>query len=97
MNVSIQLTKKAFFSTKGTTTMLRDVDLGTAMAICDALRDLPHANVEATIVVENQPTATSRRPARPSQQPQRVRTGLDGADSLRRLHPAGHLTPARAR
>ncbi|HET7863271.1 MAG TPA: hypothetical protein VFL86_02590 [Burkholderiaceae bacterium] len=97
MNVSIQLTKKAFFSTMGTTTMLRDVDLGTAMAICDALRDLPHANVEATIVVENRPTAASSRHARHSQQPQRVRAGVGGADSLRRWHPEDHLSPARAR
>jgi hypothetical protein len=95
MNVSIQLTKTAFSSTAGKTTMLRDVDLGTAMAICAALRDLPQADVEAVVVVENQPTA--KRPARHSQQPQRSRAGLGWAGWLRGLRPLGGLTPAQAR
>lgn len=65
MNVSIQLTKTALSSNAGKSMILRDVDLDTALAISAALRDLPHADVEAMIVVENLPT--TKRPARKPQ------------------------------
>ncbi len=73
MNVSIQLTKTAHSSNAGKSMTLRDVDLDTALAISAALRDLPHADVEAVIVVENLPVA--KRPARPSHKPQPARAG----------------------
>jgi len=73
MNVSIQLTKTALSSNAGKSMVLRDVDLDTALAISAALRDLPHADVEAVIVVENLPTA--KRPARPSHKSQAARHG----------------------
>jgi hypothetical protein len=97
MNVSIQLTKTAFSSNAGKSMVLRDVDLDTALAISAALRELPHADVEAVIVVENLPIA--KRPARPSQQPQRARTGagLGWAGWLRGLRPLAGLPSALAR
>jgi hypothetical protein len=74
MSVSIQLTKTAHCANAGKSIVLRDVDLDTALALSAALRDLPHADVEAVIVVENLPVA--KRPARPSHQP--ARTGWAG-------------------
>jgi hypothetical protein len=75
MNVSVQLTKTAHSANAGKSMVLRDVDLDTALALSAALRDLPHADVDAMIVVENQPTA--KGPARPSHPPARAgaRTG----------------------
>jgi len=73
MNVSIQLTKTALSSNAGKSMVLRDVDLDTALAISAALRELPNADLEAVIVVENLPTA--KRPARPSRKPQDAHRG----------------------
>ena len=73
MNVSIQLTKTALSSNAGKSMVLRDVDLDTALAISAALRELPNADLEAVIVVENLPVA--KRPARPSHKSQRARAG----------------------
>jgi len=73
MNVSIQLTKTALSSNAGKSMVLRDVDLDTALAISAALRELPNADLEAVIVVENLPVA--KRPARPSHKSQPARAG----------------------
>ena len=83
MKVSIQLTKTAHSSNAGKQMILRDIELDTALAISAALRELPHADVEAVIVVENLPTAT--RPARPSHKPQRARASMGWAGWLRGL------------
>ena len=97
MNVSIQLTKTALSANAGKSMILRDVDLDTALAISAALRELPNADVEAMIVVENLPT--TQRPARPSQQPARARTGagLGWAGWLRGLRPLAGLPTGLAR
>ena len=96
MNVSIQLTKTAFSSDAGKSMVLHDMDLDNALAISAALRELPQADVEAVIVVENLPTA--KRPARPSQQPQRARPGLGWwAGWLGGLRPLMGLPTALAR
>ncbi|HET7868052.1 MAG TPA: hypothetical protein VFL86_26900 [Burkholderiaceae bacterium] len=95
MNVSIQLTKTAHSSSADKSMVRRDVDLDTALAISAALRDLPHADVEAVIVVEELPTA--KRPARPSHRPQRARTGMDWAGWLRGLRHLAALPTALAR
>ena len=73
MNVSIQLTRPAHSSNAGESMVLRDVGLDSALAISAALRELPRADVEAVIVVENLPT--TKRPARPSHKPQPARAG----------------------
>lgn len=85
MNVSIQLTRTAQSSSAGKSVTLRDVNLDTALALSAALRDQPHADVEAVIVVENRPAA--HRPAHPSHKPQAARAGagLGWAGWLRNL------------
>ncbi|HET7868050.1 MAG TPA: hypothetical protein VFL86_26890 [Burkholderiaceae bacterium] len=73
MIVSIQLTSTSHSTNGGSSMTLRDVDLDTALTISAALRKLPHADVEAVVVVENLPTA--KHPARPSHKPQPARIG----------------------
>lgn len=93
MNVSIQLTKTAHSSNAGKSMVLRDIDMGTALAISAALRELQNADVEAVIVVENLPTAT--RPARPSHKPQRACVSMGWAGWLRGLRMPTPATLAR--
>jgi hypothetical protein len=90
MNVSIQLTKTAHSPDAGKRTVLRDVDLDTALAISAALRELHQADLEAVIVVENLPTA--KRPVRAAAKPQHAGF-LSGW--LRGLRPAMAPVPAR--